>query len=419
MSFPVYHFTTSQGIPVYYEEYPAMIRPMSIMLSMMAGGADDQVVGAPGIHHWGEHIPFRGTKHFPHGARQIVGRLSELGGYGNAYTNHTQTVYLAEAPSTHWKEAADIVVDLVAHPLCRVEDIDAERAIIRQEINQGNADIERRMYYQLRRALWGKHPYGDRVIGTHETLAGMDASTIERMRLLSYGRARCNVFIAGSMPAKEVFSYLEHLLEQVPENPVSERRAPASYGTLPEWKPGVPDTEETTFDATVVSLAFPTGSDADEENTEVGIWVRSMLLAGGLASPLYRIVREERQLAYSTKISLIGTIDGGCIALTAKTSRDKATDVVDAFWDVLALDEVRSAERFDLVERTMRAQHEMSLPDPSYGARRMLSEVCTYRPVVTEEESFARLLATPRAAVIAALDTMTREEGRVLTLLGK
>lgn len=419
MQLPVRKLLTKQGVPVYIEQYPDVVVPMSIMLCMMSGSADDGDAGVNGLHHWGEHLPFRGTVSFPQGPAQIMGHLSHLGGYANAMTQQKNTVYIAVAPKTHWRDAAERVVEMAARPLNRPEDIEAERTIIGQEINQGSANIDRRNFYHILRSLWSGHPFGRNVVGSSESLAVMDLAAIERMHKVSYGCERCSLFVAGDLDPDLVFAYAEDLLERMPTG-VSQRHIPHLYDQLPAWQGCVPSIEESEFDASIVTLAFPMPAcDLGSGTDNVYTLLEGLFTVGMLDSPLYRIVRGERQLAYHTHASSYGSRNGGVFRLVAKTSRDKADQVVQAFWDVIHLPELHSQERWDLVRETMIAQHTMRLPNPEEGTARMLGSLMDACVVETEDRSFEQLLSVSHATVLAELDKMIEQTGRVISLLGK
>lgn len=419
MTLHIHRLKTSHGVPIYFEQYPLLFQPASMLICMFAGGADDVHFGAPGLHHWGEHLPFRGTFLFPNGNTDISGFINDLGGMVNAYTGYDHTAYYATMPKSHWRDVATRLVDLVARPLNRPEDIEAERTIIGQEINQRSADVDVRCFEFVQRNLWGKHPLGSNIIGTHESLAAIDPALIGRMHLESYGRQRCAIFIAGSMDPQEVLAHLESLVDIMPGSSSPERRSIASYGPMPAWRNGEHMTVESEFDTTVVSLAFPLtqfGARRDTRRTHQS--VSQVLGMGSFDAPLQRTVREERKLAYHVWDQVLDSQDGDVLLLQAKTSRENVGAVTDAFWDVLALPEIRSAERFERMQKTRQARLNMHLPNPKNGAERLKSSLCEDGDVSTAEEHVRHLLATPHREVLEVLDTLTKERGRVLTLLG-
>lgn len=419
MDIPVHSLMSAQGIPIYFEEYPDHFRPMSIMIVMFSGGADDAALSAPGIHHWAEHIVFRGTVGYPNGAKEISGRISELGGHVGAFTAHSMTAYHATGPSKAWREIAEIVTDLVARPLLRPEDIDAERSIIEQEIRESNADVDRRSTDLLLKTLWPEHPIGSNVIGTAETLARTDLGAIELMRSKSYGRARAVAFVAGSIKPEDVQSGLSELFERIPNNPISERRMPASYGALPPWRPGAHRYESSEFDTTVVKLVFPKPPTAGNQLLVNSYHLlQDLFLAGDSISPLSRILREEQRLTYGAHMSMLNSADGGAVVFEASTDPGSVDAVVNAFYQTIEDPELRSLERWQYVMRVNEAQYDMRVPNPLRGPRGMLDDVCYLGHVLSIEESHKHLMETPRESVMQTLDSLTRDKARIVALIG-
>src|SRR3989344_2325672 len=102
------------GIPVYYQRMPEVVRSVSMAWVIFAGAADDASVGAPGLYHWFEHVPFRGTKKYPGGYQDIKGRFTRYGGAINAWTSLHATKYHAHVPVKVWPEALSVITDLFA-----------------------------------------------------------------------------------------------------------------------------------------------------------------------------------------------------------------------------------------------------------------------------------------------------------------
>jgi predicted Zn-dependent peptidase len=179
---PVFHtLETLQGVPVYLDELPELFTPVSLELCVMSGSADDMAVGQAGIHHWGEHLPFRGTAAFPNGNIDISARIARMGGSLNAYTSHHNTVYYVSVPKSRWKDGLEVLVELAGRPLNRPEDVEAERKIIEQEMKQGRSEQMDVFWEEKHARLWGTHPLAQSIIGTETSLATMDVSTINKL----------------------------------------------------------------------------------------------------------------------------------------------------------------------------------------------------------------------------------------------
>lgn len=91
------------GIPIYYQRMPDLVKSVSLSWLVFTGAADDESIGLPGLYHWFEHIPFRGTVKYPNGYTDTKGDLTRYGGNNGAWTNHHATNYWAFAPVSKWR----------------------------------------------------------------------------------------------------------------------------------------------------------------------------------------------------------------------------------------------------------------------------------------------------------------------------
>lgn len=416
---PVFHtLETLQGVPVYLDELPELFTPVSLELCVMSGSADDMAVGQAGIHHWGEHLPFRGTTTFPNGNIDISARIARMGGSLNAYTSHHNTVYYVSVPKSRWKDGLEVLVELAGRPLNRPEDVEAERKIIEQEMKQGRSEQMDVFWEEKHARLWGAHPLAQSIIGTETSLATMDVSTINKLHETSYGRNRCSLFVSGNVTPEELIPVVTEYIERIPNRPISSRRTPADYGPLPSWQPGE-DRWQSTFESTVVQLLFPLPTPTSPLNDRrAQAFLNGLFNTGGLNAPLYRTVREERQLVYSTGVSHRLTKQGGYIGFSAHTSKEKVAEVVRAFWDVTALPELTSQELWDSFIEESRNDKLMEIINPSRRTGRMLSMLMNREEVIDFEDSFEEFLQTPKNDVHSLLNLFSKDTARLFVMEG-
>lgn len=413
---------TTRGVPVYFESLPSIITPVSIRLCMMSGAADDTAIGKPGLHHWFEHVPFRGTVGFPGGAVDIKKPVARLGGSIGAYTNPMCTVYHAYVPMKAWEMGLSRVVDLAARPLLHEEAITAERAIIRTEIAESRSKIERQFHNELWRRLFDGNPCQHPVLGTEDDLDAMDTELLKKAHVLSYGQERCSIFVSGNIDTDTLMSTVEQLLERMQHGTgLTKRRVPARHSPTPQWKGGQRYVVESDFNATVVGVFFPVQLQGGEERAlDAYTWLSALCSLGATSSPLARIVREERHLAYHCYPSLVWHPNMRSFGLVATVKRENTEAVISAFHDVLTLPELYSSERWEEVEDALRGQYHMQLIDPGENTGRMLNSILYKRadPLDADVE-FNLLIDTPREFVHRALDLCTPDNSQILILQGK
>ena len=132
-------------------------------------GARDDPAERAGLAHFLEHMMFKGSAGFAAG--EVDRRTRRLGGSNNAFTSHDATTYYFSFGRDRWTEALDIEADRMRGLLLVPEEVEAERAVILEEIAMYQAEpwdgLERAVQERLHRA----HPYGRPVLGDAETAA--------------------------------------------------------------------------------------------------------------------------------------------------------------------------------------------------------------------------------------------------------
>lgn len=371
------------GIPVYYQRMPDIIRSVSMAWVVFAGAADDELVGGPGLYHWFEHVPFRGTKKYPSNIEEIFTRYN---GKLNARTNSLSTVYHIHTPLAVWREALSVTTDLFAQPLLRKEDIEAEREIIKEEIKKCKSESDRYAYYHLPHMLWPNHPYGHHTLGTEETLHSMNVSILRKAYEHGYDRSRCAFIFVGNIAKEELLSELHLLSGTLPDHGLSELRSPAYQGEMPWNSSGETISEETGFDSSIVMMLFPIKEKAYREAI-FKYWVIEELFGlGGLGSPFAKIVREKYHLAYSCYVQYAQFPDGGYLNFFAQTSKNKTDHVLRAFKEVLKDPSVCSPERFEEVKEGIKYSFQTMSFDPRSFQENAIAHLHAFREVMNEKE---------------------------------
>ena len=405
------------GVPVYYQRLP--VNTVSVYWIVFVGSADDSVGGGNGIYHWFEHLPSRGTQKYPGGYRDTEARLVRHGGGSDAETGHTHTAFSANIPKRVWADALDILTDMIACPLFRIDDIEAEREVILQEIDEWHSSPYTHSLCRLPGVLWPDHPLGHDQLGSSETLRSIDPSQLRRAHELGYARNRCALFVAGDIERSELLDVVGSCIERIPDRPLSPRKEPASYGPLPTWQAGQTTTCETMHDDSIVYLLFPTSSRGGGAD-EVLHWdfLEDVFSAGELGSPLNRLIREDSQLAYSPDFISTTHRDGGYAGLVAQTSIEPER-VLDAFWKLIRSPEIRSAEWLEYVRDTIRGSIEMHDPDAGEYTEEGSASLIHYGRCIPDTEYSATLLGYKNEQVAEWLDQLRPEESHAIIFRGE
>lgn len=405
------------GVPVYHQRLP--VNTVSICWLMFVGSADDSVAGGHGVYHWFEHLPSRGTVKYPGGYRDTEARLVRHGGGSDAETGHTHTAFSADVPKRVWADAIDILTDMIACPLLRTSDIEAERNVILQEIDEWHCAPYSHSLCQLPSILWPGHPLGHDQLGSSESLRSIDPSSLRRAHELGYARNRSALFVAGDIERGELIDVISPCIERIPDRPLTPRRQPASYGTLPPWRAGQKTRISTCHEDSVVYLLFPI-PPLSPTGEEILRWdfLEDVFSAGELGSPLNRLIREDSQLAYSPDFTSTTHRDGGYAGLVAQTSDDPER-VLDAFWQLIQGQEIRSADWLEYVRDTIRGSIEMHDPDAGEYTEEGCSSLIHYGRCIPDAEYSAKMLGYENDQVVSWLDQLQPDLSHAIIFRGK
>lgn len=404
-------------VPVYFQRLP--VNTVSLSWLVFTGSADDDVAGGHGIYHWFEHIPSRGTKKFPGGYFDTEARLVRHGGGSNAETGFTYTGFSADIPKRVWPDALDILADMVASPLLRLEDIEAEREVILHEIDEWHSAPYSQSLCQLPSILWPGHPLGHDQLGTAESLKSIDPTSLRHAHEVGYSRNRCALFVAGDIERTQLLDVIGQCLERVPDRKVSPRKRPASYGELPAWHAGETTVVEMNHEGSVVYLLFPLPSLANGcEPLVQWDFLAHVFSAGELGSPLNRLVRENSQLAYSPDFTSNSHPDGGYAGLVAQTGVEPQL-VVDAFWELIRSPEIRSADWLDYVRDTIRGAIEMHDPDAGEYTEEGCASLIHYGKCMSDTEYAGAMLGYQDEQIAEWLDRLVPEDAHTVIFQGK
>ncbi len=400
------------GIPMYHQSLP--VESVTIHWVIFTGSADDVTVGTDGAYHWFEHVPFRGTADFPD-SMAIKGPFPPRGGAVGALTNSLSTWFWAHVHHSQAELALRVITDLWSRPLMATESIEAERKIIFEEIRRKNSGLHGMAWYHMSSLLWQSHPIGHPTLGSLESLAALDAVTLRKAHEQGYAASRAVLLVSGADDV--VHKALEKVSSVIPQTPLSERRAPARYGNLPGWQCGTTEIA-TDFPSSLVLHLFPTPADVSIREQLVRDIAWAMMSYGGMASPLYQIVRVKHKLAYST-----GTLervfpDGGMAGIVVETNKDQIPDTLRAIAEVFADPRIRSRERFEEIrtgyEYSQRMQPIDSLSYNKIAAGRLLG----VGQVLTDTEVSELYQSINLEEVTAHLDRTTPELARTIVFRG-
>ena len=347
-------------------------------------GASDEWDEVSGVSHFIEHMMFKGTKNRT---------ANKIGGVFNAFTGKEATCYYIKTLSSNICRGAEILLDMLTGSKFDQEEMDRERQVICEEIKMVKDTPDDDVYDTISELVAGGNPLGRSILGTPESLAGIDRSRLVDYRDQMYARDSIVVAVAGNFDEEAIEAIFEDRLtslrDKKPKKEIQLKPYQQSFNVK------VRDIEQTH-----ICLATP-GIALDDPRYYAFVLLNS-IFGGSMSSRLFQNIREQKGLAYSVCSMNLFSSYWGFFSIYAGVSPEKAEEALDAIH--YELDTLRESgvteEELAMAKEQMKSSYIFGLESVnsrmfSIGKNKLLLD-----RVYAEEE------------VLSSFDRVTREDIR-------
>ena len=354
-------------------------------------GASDEWDEVSGVSHFIEHMMFKGTKNRT--AKQIAEDVDKIGGVFNAFTGKEATCYYIKTLSSNICRGAEILLDMLTGSKFDQEEMDRERKVICEEIKMVKDTPDDDVYDTISELVAGGNPLGRSILGTPESLAGIDRSRLVDYRDQMYARDSIVVAVAGNFDEEAIEAIFEDRLtslrDKKPKKEIQLKPYQQSFNVK------VRDIEQTH-----ICLATP-GIALDDPRYYAFVLLNS-IFGASMSSRLFQNIREQKGLAYSVCSMNLFSSYWGFFSIYAGVSPEKAEEALDAIH--YELDTLRESgvteEELAMAKEQMKSSYIFGLESVnsrmfSIGKNKLLLD-----RVYAEEE------------VLSSFDRVTREDIR-------
>jgi predicted Zn-dependent peptidase len=284
----VYHKTVlSNGLRIVTEMMPS-VRSVTIGIWIDVGSRHERPE-LNGVTHFIEHMAFKGTKRRT--AKQIAAELESHGGSLNAFTSREHTCFAARVLDDHLDIAVDVLADITCNLTMTPLSIRREKMVVCEEIKEVEDNPSDHIHDLFARTFWGKHPLGQPILGTKDSVTGLQRNLIVDYLKQHYRAASVVVAAAGCVShnklvrlVKEKFNFPDGKAEQAEKaNRPPEQRIKLAANSNSQ---------------THLCLGYP-GFEYSS-NLKMAVLALNTYLGGGMSSVLFQKIREEQGLAYAT-----------------------------------------------------------------------------------------------------------------------
>jgi predicted Zn-dependent peptidase len=343
-------------------------------------GSRDEMDEVAGISHLMEHMLFKGTPDMD--ALGIAQAFEGIGAQENAATGEEYTVLYARFLPEHLGRALDIMSDMVLRPT--LADLEREREVIVEEIKMYEDRPDQLADEYLSSLIFHEDPLGRPIIGSAETVRGVDHDTLKDFHSHTYTAPNIFVVAAGK---------LDPDVEQMVEEKLS--GLPAGEPFVREARPTPPESrfffrfkETEQYHVSMGSLGIPAKSE-----DRYAMAALNNVLGGGMSSRLFQEVREKRGLAYAVYSYHQGYSDAGAIKTYVGSTTGNVEEAVEVIVEQLGrvMEEAVEEEELERTKQQLKSSTLLALESTAARMNRVGRSVITGAELLTPQEISARI----------------------------
>jgi predicted Zn-dependent peptidase len=372
-------------------------------------GSREEKAQENGISHFIEHMIFKGTQ--SRNSLEIAKQLDAIGGLSNAFTGKETTCFHSRVLDKHFSSLAEILLDIFLNSAFDPREMDRERQVILQEINMVEDTPDEQVHVLFNHLFWMNHPLGMSILGTGETVSGIDKETILDYIKRFYTPDRITIAAAGNIDHDVLLGYFQPLFESIEATNESHPRIVPDIhgGVLCHYK----ETEQ-------VHICLGGKAPHLSSNLRFAGAILNTILGGSMSSRLFQEIREKRGLAYAVYSFLSGYIDTGLLGVYVGTDPKEVNSVLG-----LVNKEIRGIQKGELSESDLVEAREhliggvfLGAESPDSRMMRLAKNEYVFGRYVDFDEMVAQLEKVTIEDVIAVAKETFRDQAISLVVLG-
>lgn len=281
-----------------------------------------------GFAHFVEHMLFKGTKQRTY--LDIARAIDRLGGNMNATTSKEITNYYVTIASRHLGVAIDVLGDMYYGSTFPEKEFDTEKKVILEEIRMSEDDPDDYIFDLFYENAFSGGDLAHSIAGTQDSIRSSNRDSLYNFYLNHYGQRGAVLSLSGGLYSSE--SERSELIKKINEtfNTESIFSGSSEYAAIEkpsDFRPGKLSHTKKTLEQIQLILSLP--GIPQEKHSDPAVFIFTHLLGGTMSSRLFRVLREERGLAYSVGTFHNQHVREGILAAYVSTSPESFPESVE------------------------------------------------------------------------------------------
>ena len=309
-------FKHDSGMKVIYD-YDETANTVDISLSVGVGSINESPEER-GIAHFIEHVLFTGTDNRT--KEQLTYDLAQTGASSNAYTTFHETCYQTKTMIGNASLGLDIMCDMVSSANFLENNVEIERSVILQELNDRMSKPDYFSYGALFENIYKNKEMSVDIIGTKDIVSRLTRYDLYAFYKRYYVASNMILSINGNMQKNDILSILDKYFKEynlfVSEDIILE---PADNSKV---------IINTDFTQNNIFWRYDIGNVTDIKEKYTYNLI-SMILGYGMSSLLFKRIRDELGLVYSIYSTIEKVKNNSFLYITCSAENSKLATLLE------------------------------------------------------------------------------------------
>ena len=370
-------------------------------------GARDEASEVNGVSHFLEHMAFKGTERFT--ADDVNRIFDEVGAEYNASTSEEVTLFYGAILPEYLPQTFELLSSIL-YPTLRQDDFDMEKKVILEEIAMYRDRPDALIIDEVIQSAFSGHPLGQSVLGTEETVDGIQRSQMTDYLESRYAANNLTFVITGNYDQDAVIRAVEKACGSW------ESAEGGRSQTTPEFHPARKVEKREGVLREHIALAVPAPPAASEWSIVADL-TADYLGASSNSRLFWSVVQQG--LADEASADFYGFSDTGLFYIYLSVDPGNARQVMD-----IVNDELRGLKDGIDPEALARARTKMATSLVCSGENglhrfsQIVGDLSTGTPLKTIDEQIAEIESVTPARIAEYLDLFPVDADPTLVALG-
>ena len=364
-----------------------------------------------GASHFIEHMLFKGTER-RRTPREIALAIEGVGGDINASTGRETTTYYARVSRDDLHIACDVLVDMLRHSRFDAADVERERQVIIEEINESLDSPDELVHMQFQEMLWSNHPLGRDIAGSHESVRGLSRDDLLSYMRQGYAPQNTVIAVAGSITHQQVRDVISPMLADWQADHTLRAKE-----VLPFEGPSVQLLQRPIEQC---HMLLGVRNFGRSNNQRYALSLLNIILGSGMSSRLFVEIREQMGLAYSVYSYTNLLRETGTSAIYAAVDSSNVQPCLKALIEQLHRLRTTSvtAEELAMAKAYARGRTLLRLEDTGANTSWVGNQLALTGEIQTPEQILAKIDRVTQEDIQNVARDLFRDQALALSLVG-